>query len=68
MKKVRGILQSAGGMNALSSVMAVLLGLLAGFVILLISDPSKAVKGFVLLRKCLVATVDICMEIMPDKP
>jgi len=34
-------------MNAMSSVMAVLVGLVAGFVILLVSNPSQAVAGFV---------------------
>lgn len=47
MKKLRGILMSVGGMNALSSVLAVLLGLVAGFVILLISNPAQAVDGFI---------------------
>jgi len=47
MKKGRSILSSAGGLNALSSVMAVLIGLLAGFVILLVSNPSRSFAGFV---------------------
>ncbi|MCL2820253.1 MAG: ABC transporter permease [Oscillospiraceae bacterium] len=47
MSKIRRILTSSGGMNALSSVMAVLVGLLAGFIILLISNPSNAVAGFI---------------------
>jgi len=47
MNKVRGILTSAGGLNALSSIVAVLIGLVAGFVILLISDSSNAVAGFI---------------------
>ena len=47
MRKLRHILLSAGGMNALSSVLAVVLGLFAGFIILLISNPSQAVYGFV---------------------
>jgi len=34
-------------MNALSSVMAVIVGLIAGFIILLISNPSQAVPGFI---------------------
>jgi len=47
MNKVKGILASTGGMNALSSVMAVVVGLIAGFIILVISDPSQAVAGFI---------------------
>jgi simple sugar transport system permease protein len=47
MSKVRRLFATAGGMNAMSSVMAVLAGLLAGFVILLISNPSQAIPGFV---------------------
>ena len=46
MNKLRGILVSAGGMNAMSSIMAVVIGLIAGFIILLISNPSQAVIGF----------------------
>jgi len=47
MNKLRTILTSAGGMNALSSIMAVLVGLIAGFIILLVSDSSNAVAGFI---------------------
>jgi len=47
MNKFRSILTSSSGLNALSSVIAVLVGLLAGFIILLISNPSNAVAGFV---------------------
>jgi len=47
MNKVRGVLTSIGGMNALSSILAVLIGLIAGFFILLISDSSNAVAGFI---------------------
>ena len=36
-----------GGMDALSSVMAIIAGLIAGFVILLISNPSQSLGGFV---------------------
>ena len=34
-------------MNALSSVMAVLVGLLAGFIILIVSNPSQSLDGFI---------------------
>ena len=47
MNKVRRTLASAGGMNALSSILAILVGLLAGFIVLLVSNPSQAVAGFV---------------------
>jgi len=46
MKKSQRFLYMMGGMNALSSVMAVLMGLFAGFIILLLSNPSQAVAGF----------------------
>jgi len=36
-----------GGLNAMASVLAVIVGLAAGFVILLVSNPSQAVAGFV---------------------
>jgi len=46
MSKIRRILLSVGGMNALSSVMAIIVGLIAGFIILLVSNPTQAVRGF----------------------
>ena len=45
--RIRRILGSTGGMNALSSILAVIMGLLAGFIILLVSNLSQAVTGFV---------------------
>jgi simple sugar transport system permease protein len=36
-------------MNAMSSVLAVIAGLIAGFIILLISNPSQAVSGFIII-------------------
>ena len=47
MKKQRRFLTTMGGMNALSSILAIVAGLIAGFVILLISNPSQAFKGFI---------------------
>jgi len=38
-----------GGMSALSSVLAVVVGLLAGFIILLITNPSQAFGGFIII-------------------
>lgn len=46
MKKLNHFLDLKGGMNALASVLAVLVGLIAGFIILLISNPSQAGAGF----------------------
>jgi len=46
MNKAHRFLYMMGGMNALSSVLAVIVGLIAGFIILLISDPSQALAGF----------------------
>jgi simple sugar transport system permease protein len=40
------MLSSVGNMNALSSIMAVLLGLLAGLVILLLTNPPQAMGAF----------------------
>ena len=46
MNKGRRFLTTMGGMNALSSVLAIIAGLVAGFVILLISNPSQSLSGF----------------------
>jgi len=46
MKKSRYFLETIGGMNALSSILAIIAGLIAGFVILLISHPAQAGAGF----------------------
>ena len=45
--KLRRMISSVGGMNALSSIMAIILGLVAGFIILLVSNPSQSFIGFV---------------------
>lgn len=44
-KKFSGFLVSPGAMSAYASVMAILVGLLFGFLILLISNPAQAVRG-----------------------
>jgi simple sugar transport system permease protein len=49
MNKVRRLLTGGGGMNALSSILAIAAGLIAGFIILLFSNPSKALRGFALI-------------------
>ena len=47
MRKTRRFLTTMGGMDALSSILAIIAGLIAGFVILLISNPSQAFDGFI---------------------
>ena len=47
MNKTRRFLTTMGGMNALSSILAIVAGLIAGFVILLISNPSQSFAGFI---------------------
>ena len=49
MKKSQRFLTMMGGMSALSSVLAVVVGLLAGFIILLITNPSQAFGGFIII-------------------
>ena len=44
--KLRRLIGSVGGMNALSSILAIILGLVAGFVILLVSNPPQVFAGF----------------------
>ena len=46
MNKLKKIIHSDGFNNAMSSIVAILIGLAFGFVILLISNPSQAVMGF----------------------
>ena len=46
MNKIRQFFMTSGGMNATSSVLAVLAGLLAGFIILLASNSAQAGEGF----------------------
>ncbi len=47
MKKINNFLRGSSGNSVLSSVTAIVIGLLFGFVILLLSNPSQAVNGFV---------------------
>jgi simple sugar transport system permease protein len=51
MKRVRELLVSQGFNNAYSSIFSILVGLLFGFIILLISNPSEAANGFVIILK-----------------
>lgn len=46
MKEKSGLLERQGFRNALASVMAILIGMVVGLVILLISNPAKALPGF----------------------
>ena len=46
MNKVRRFISSAGSLSAMSSILAIVAGLVAGFIILLISNPSRALQGF----------------------
>jgi len=46
MKKVRRVLLSTGFMNGMASVMAVIVGLIAGFIILLVSNSAQSLSGF----------------------
>ncbi|MEG0051103.1 MAG: ABC transporter permease [Terrisporobacter sp.] len=49
MNKVKKLIRSEGFNNATSSLLAILIGLAFGFVILLLSEPSKALSGFLII-------------------
>lgn len=51
MKKLKEIVLSDGANNAFASIFAILIGLLFGFIILMISNPSEAVNGFIIILK-----------------
>ncbi len=51
MNKIKNLIKSDGFNNATSSIFAILIGLAFGFIILFISDPSKAASGFVIILK-----------------
>ena len=44
--KTRNILSGTSSLNAMASVMAVIIGLAAGLLVLLLSNPSRALAGF----------------------
>ena len=48
---LRKLLNIRGFNNATSSIVAILAGLLFGFIVLLISNPSQAADGFVIILK-----------------
>ena len=51
MKKVKNLLLSDGFNHAYASIFSILVGLLFGFFILLFSNPSQAVDGFLIILK-----------------
>lgn len=51
MRKAKDIMLSDGANNAFSSLFAIFIGLLFGFVVLLISNPAEAVQGFTIILK-----------------
>ena len=51
MKKAKDIMLSDGANNAFSSLFAIFIGLVFGFIVLLISNPSEAVQGFTIILK-----------------
>ncbi len=46
-KRLKSPLEKQGIQNALASVIAIVIGMLVGFLILLVSNPAKAVTGFI---------------------
>ncbi len=51
MKRVKELLLSQGANNAYSSIFSILIGLLFGFVVLLVSNPAQAGDGFIIILK-----------------
>lgn len=51
MRKAKDIMLSDGANNAFSSLFAIFIGLVFGFIVLLISNPSEAVQGFTIILK-----------------
>ena len=51
MRKAKDIMLSEGANNAFSSLFAIFIGLVFGFIVLLISNPSEAVQGFTIILK-----------------
>ena len=51
MNRSKNLLLSEGFNNAYSSIFSILVGLLFGFIILLVSNPSEAIDGFVIILK-----------------
>jgi len=51
MKKAKDIVLGDGLNNAFASIFAILIGLVFGFLILMISNPAEAVNGFIIILK-----------------
>lgn len=51
MNSINKLIHSEGFNNAMSSIFAILIGLIFGFITLLISNPSQAVEGFGIILK-----------------
>lgn len=51
MKRLKRLLLSDAFNNAYSSIFSILIGLLFGFVVLMVSNPSQATDGFVIILK-----------------
>lgn len=51
MRKAKDIMLSDGANNAFSSLFAIFIGLVFGFIVLLISNPAEAVQGFTIILK-----------------
>ncbi len=51
MKRVKSLVRSAGFTNAASSVAAIVVGMVFGFLIMLISNPKEALQGFAIIAE-----------------
>lgn len=51
MTRIKNLFLGQGFNNASSSILAIILGLFFGFLVLLISNPSEAVEGFLIILK-----------------
>ena len=49
MNKMSKLIQSDGFNNAMSSIFAIIIGLIFGFIVLLISNPNQALSGFIII-------------------
>lgn len=49
MNSIKKLIHKEGFNNAFASILAILIGLAFGFIILLVSDPSKALEGFAII-------------------
>lgn len=49
MNKMSKLIRSDGFNNAMSSIFAIIIGLIFGFIVLLISNPNQALSGFIII-------------------